>query len=229
MNVAIIPARGGSKRIPRKNIKLFAGKPILAHSILAAKNSGLFDKVMVSTDDQEIAEVAQKWGAEIPFLRPAHMADDHTVTIDVIQHAVQWLQENGHPYDYACCIYATAPFLRMEDLIKGYELLKRHREKCYAFSVCPFPSPIFRALKRTETNGLTMFWPEHLHTRSQDLPEAYHDIGQFYWGRAESFRQGLPIFAEHSLPVILPRYLAQDIDTPEDWRQAEIMYRVLKA
>ena len=226
MNAAIIPARGGSKRIPRKNIKSFCGKPIIAYSILAAKESGLFDKIIVSTDDHEIAEIAMEWGAEVPFFRPKQLSDDHTGTMDVINHAIEWLHANDAEYDYACCIYATAPLIRIEDLQQGYAQLK-NSDKQFAFSVTTFPSPIFRALKRTKTNGLAMFWPEHLNTRSQDLPEAYHDVGQFYWGTTEAFLKGLPLFDEHALPIVIPRFLAQDIDTPEDWEQTELMYKAV--
>jgi len=226
MNVAIIPARGGSKRIPRKNIKNFCGKPIIAYSIITAQKSGLFDKIIISTDDHEIAETAVKWGAEVPFIRPIHLADDFTGTNEVIKHAIEWLHANDAVYDYACGIYATAPFVRIEDLKKGYEQLQ-NSDKLFAYSVTTFPSPIFRALKLTKSNGLAMFWPEHLNTRSQDLPEAYHDVGQFYWGKTAAFLQEAPLAAEHSVPIILPRYLAQDIDTPEDWDQAELIYQAL--
>lgn len=226
MNVAIIPARGGSKRIPRKNIKQFCGKPIIAHSILAARQSGLFDRIIVSTDDKEISEVASAWGADVPFVRPQELADDHTVTTDVIHHAIEWLHANDTVYEYACCIYPTAPLIRAEDLRQGYEQLS-NSDKLFALSVTEFPSPIFRALKKTKSNGLAMFWPEYLNTRSQDLPEAYHDAGQFYWGRAKAFLMGLSMFEEHSLPIVLSRCLVQDIDTPADWEQAERMYQLI--
>jgi pseudaminic acid cytidylyltransferase len=226
MNVAIIPARGGSKRIPRKNIKHFCGKPIIAYSILAAKKSALFDRIIVSTDDQEIADIAEHWGADIPFLRPKELADDHTVTMSVINHAIAWLHANDTVYDYACCIYPTAPLIRTKDLQQGYWQL-RQSDKLFAFSVTTFPSSIFRALKRTNTNGLAMFWPEHLNTRSQDLPEAYHDAGQFYWGKTEAFLKGLHMFDEHALPIVLPRFRAQDIDTHEDWQMVEMTYQTI--
>ena len=226
MNIAIIPARGGSKRIPRKNIKLFCGKPIIAYSIMAAKKTKLFDRVIVSTDDHEIANVALEWGAEIPFMRPQHLADDYTTTLDVITHAINWLNKNDAFYDHTCCIYATAPFIRISDLKKGYELLKNN-DTNFSFPVTTFPSSIFRALKLTENNTLKMFWPEHLNTRTQDLPEAYHDVGQFYWGKTEAFLENRTILNEHSSPVVIPRYLAQDIDTPEDWEQAELIYSIL--
>ncbi len=226
MNVAIIPARGGSKRIPKKNIKNFLGKPIIAYSIMAAEKSGLFERIVVSTDDREIADTAIQYGAEVPFIRPETLADDHTGTLEVIRHAVDWLRDNDRLYDYACCIYATAPFIRIRDLKKGYERLKKSR-KSFAFSITSFPSPIFRALKLTDTGELAMFWPENYPKRSQDLPEAYHDAGQFYWGRSEAFLQKTSLFESNAVPIILPRYLAQDIDTPGDWHQAELIYQAL--
>lgn len=226
MNLAVIPARGGSKRIPRKNIKPFCGKPMIAHSILAALDSGLFDRIIVSTDDVEIAETALQWGAEVPFMRPASLSDDHTGTMEVMAHAVDWIHANDPAYDYTCCIYATAPFIRLQDLKMGHALVTDGQSQ-YAFSVTTFPSPIFRALKISDSDTIEMFWPEHRFTRSQDLPEAYHDVGQFYWGTTQAFRESLPLFSRHAKPVIIPRYLAQDIDTPEDWDQAEIMYQLI--
>ncbi len=225
-SVAIIPARGGSKRIPRKNIKLFCGKPMIAYSIMAAKNTNLFDRIIVSTDDREIADTALEWGAEVPFTRPSKLADDYTTTIDVIKHALEWLNENDGTYHLACCIYATAPFVRISDLNKGYQLVK-DAPSYFSFPVTTFPSPIFRALKLTKNNHLEMFWPEHLNTRTQDLTEAYHDAGQFYWGKTDAFLKADSIFGGDSCPVIIPRHLAQDIDTPEDWKQAELLYQTL--
>ena len=224
--VAIIPARGGSKRIPRKNIKLFCGKPIIAYSILAALESGLFDRIIVSTDDREIAETAVEWGADVPFTRPAELADDYTTTMAVIKHAIGWIQENEPGYEYACCIYPTAPFIREKDLREGFERLK-NKEVHFAFPVTSFASSIFRALKLTSDNRLGMFWPEYLNTRTQDLPEAYHDTGQFYWGKTAAFLNTDSIFEKHSSPIIIPRHLAQDIDTPEDWDLAELIFRSL--
>ncbi len=225
-NIAIIPARGGSKRIPRKNIKLFYGKPIIAYSIIAAQKTNLFERIIVSTDDREIADIAIEWGAEVPFMRPQHLSDDHATTIDVINHALKWLNENGGSYDHACCIYATAPFVRASDLKKGYDLLINN-DISFSFPITTFPSSIFRALQLTSNNRLKMFRPEHLNTRTQDLPEAYHDAGQFYWGKTSAFIENDSIFSEVSSPVIIPRYLAQDIDTPEDWTQAELFYQTL--
>ncbi|WP_028990748.1 pseudaminic acid cytidylyltransferase [Thermithiobacillus tepidarius DSM 3134] len=224
MKVAIIPARGGSKRIPRKNIKPFAGKPIIAHSIDAALRSALFDRIIVSTDDQEIAQVAQAFGAEIPFLRPPALADDFTGTNAVVKHAIQWLAQHGQAVNYACCIYATAPLLQAEHLREGYDkLLSSGRS--FAFSVTSFSFPIQRALRVTPDGGVGAIFPEHIFTRSQDLEETYHDAGQFYWGRAAAFLNDELTFSPASVPVILPRHLVQDIDTPEDWRRAELLFQ----
>lgn len=227
MNVAIIPARGGSKRIPRKNIRRFNGRPLLAYSIAAALESCCFDRVIVSTEDQEVAEVARCEGAEVPFVRPAALADDYVGTVPIIVHALQWLRDRGDAPDLACCLYATAPLLKAEDLRRGMELLRAAPEKQFAFSVTSFPFPIQRAVRLTADGGVEPFQPECIPMRSQDLEEAYHDAGQFYWGRTEAFLRKLPIFARHSLPVILPRHRVQDIDTPEDWVRAEYLHRAL--
>jgi N-acylneuraminate cytidylyltransferase len=228
MKVAIIPARGGSKRIPRKNIREFCGQPMIAWSIEAAKASGCFDQVIVSTDDEKIASVARKWGADVPFMRPAALSDDFTGTLPVIHHAVKWMNQNVASVKYACCIYATAPFVSKEDLLQGLQLLK-DTGSSYAFSVTSYAFPIQRAIRITGNGRVAMFNPEHFQTRSQDLEEAWHDAGQFYWGTAEAWCEERPIFSEDSVPVTLPRHRVQDIDTPEDWKRAELMYRVLQA
>lgn len=228
MKIAMIPARGGSKRIPRKNIKLFNGKSAIAYPIEAALASGCFDRVMVSTDDDEIAEVAARHGAEVPFRRPPELADDHATTIAVIQHAIAGLASQGTSPQWMCCIYATALFLQSEDLRRGWELLQQQGAD-YAFSVTSYAFPIQRAIRITPAGRVGMFQPEHLMTRSQDLEHAYHDAGQFYWGRAQAFSDGVALFSEASVPVVLPRYRVQDIDTPEDWVQAEMMYHAMTA
>lgn len=227
MKVAIIPARGGSKRIPRKNIKPFAGLPIIAYSIKAAQESGLFDRIIVTTDDEEIANVARAYGAEIPFIRPKELSDDHTATIPVIAHAIETLQNEGCEIEAVCCIYATAPFVRAEDIKSAYVAMIAHC-KSYAFPVTTFPFPIFRGVKRDEAGNIEMFWPEHFSIRSQDLPEAYHDVGQFYWGKPDAWLSGTAIFSKAATTIVLPRHLVQDIDTLEDWQRAEIMYKVIK-
>ena len=223
MRVAVIPARGGSKRIPRKNIKSFCGKPMIAYSIEAAQKSGVFDRIIVSSDDAEILQLSRELGAQTPFVRPAELSDDYIDTAPIIAHAIGELAKDG-PISSVCCIYATAPFVQADAIREGYELLTKHRAQ-YAFSITTFPFPIFRAVHLNDAGGVEMFWPEHLLTRSQDLPEAYHDAGQFYWGTPEAWLEKKPIFAPHSVPVILPRHLVQDIDTPEDWERAELMYR----
>ena len=225
--VAIIPARGGSKRIPRKNIREFCGKPMIAWSIEAAKLSGCFDRVIVSTDDAQIVEVAKEYGAEVPFIRPPELSDDYTGTLPVIRHAVEWLQQNGEPVDYTCCIYATAPFISPEDLQRGLDLI-RQEAASYAFSVTSYAFPIQRAIRLTEGGRVAMFNPEHFSTRSQDLEEAWHDAGQFYWGAADAWLKERPIFSGAALPVKLPRHRVQDIDTPEDWVRAEWMFKAIK-
>ncbi|MBP7392377.1 MAG: pseudaminic acid cytidylyltransferase [Zoogloea sp.] len=227
MKVAIIPARGGSKRIPRKNVRLFAGKPIIAHSIGAALDSGCFDRVIVSTDDAEIAAVAREWGAETPFVRPPELADDHTGTNAVVKHAINWLAEQGTPATYACCIYATAPFVQARYLQEGLaRLLERRRG--YAFSVTSFPFPIQRAIRINAEGAVEAIWPENIFRRSQDLEEAFHDAGQFYWGSTDAYLTDEVVFSPASVPIVLPRHLVQDIDTFEDWRRAELMFRVIQ-
>lgn len=226
MIVAIIPARGGSKRIPRKNIKEFHGKPMIAYSIEAAIASGCFDKVIVSTDDEEIAAISVALGAEVPFLRPAEVSDDYATTSDVMAHAIHWFQSVDWDVEAVCCLYATAPFVLPEDLQQGYALLCDSDVK-FTFSATSFPFPIQRAIKLDEFGAVSMFSPENEQLRSQDLEEAYHDAGQFYWGKTSAFLAKLSIFSPHSKAVLLPRNRVQDIDTLEDWELAESLYSVL--
>lgn len=222
MKVAVIPARGGSKRIPRKNIKNFFGKPMIAWAIEVAIASGLFDQIIVSTDDLEIAEVAKNYGAEVPFLRPAALSNDYAETTEVIAHAIQWLIDQGLSISAVCCIYATAPFAEVNDLIKGLQALESGRWR-YAFSATDFAAPIFRAFTETPEGGIEMFFPEHFSTRSQDLPRALHDAGQFYWGQPSAWLEGKRMFERHSIPIIIPRWRLQDIDNEEDWIRAEML------
>ena len=228
MSIAIIPARGGSKRIPRKNIRAFCGKPIIAWPIEAARTSGCFEHVIVSTDDPEIAEIARGYGAEAPFRRPAQISDDHTGTTAVVAHAVQWSLQAGYESGHVCCIYATAPFVSGPDLRRGLEALEGSGAD-YAFSVTTYPFPVQRAIRITAADRVEMLYPEYRDARSQDLEEAYHDAGQFYWGRAEAWLGRREIFSGGSVPVILPRHRVQDIDTPEDWERAEWMFHALRA
>ncbi|MFK3776280.1 pseudaminic acid cytidylyltransferase [Pseudomonas sp. NPDC089406] len=228
MNIAVIPARGGSKRIPRKNIKPFCGRPMIAWSILAAQQSGLFERIIVSTDDPEIAELARACGAETPFVRPPELSDDHAGTTEVVAHAAQWLQQQGVAFDALCCIYATAPLLHPADLSRGLEALQSGNW-AYAFSVTEFASPVFRAFQALPDGGLGMLFPEHFPTRSQDLPSALHDAAQFYWGRPDAWLQQLRIFDAHSAPVRLPRWRVQDIDDMDDWVRAELIFKAIQA
>lgn len=226
MNIAIIPARGGSKRIPRKNIKPFCDKPMIAWSIEAAKASDLFDRIIVSTDDVEIAKVSKHWGAEVPFMRPAELSNDHAATTEVIAHATQWALDQSLDVDAICCIYATAPFIQVDDLKRGLAALESG-DWAYAFTVTDFAAPIFRSFKQNADGGIEMFYPEHFLTRSQDLPAALHDAGQFYWGRPSAWLEGKRIFDRHSIPVLIPRWRVQDIDTQDDWERAEIVAPVI--
>ena len=227
MIIAIIPARGGSKRIPRKNIKLFAGQPIIAWSIFAALESKCFDKVIVSTDDPEVASISRRIGAEIPFIRPATLSDDYTGTIPVVAHAITELQQ-CFSVTAACCIYATAPLIQSDDIRRGFDILqKSHCD--YAFSVTSYEFPIQRALRVTAQNRIEMFDPQHCDTRSQDLESAWHDAGHFYWGRTSAWLEARSIFSNRSVPVMIPRTRAQDIDTPEDWDHAEWLFQMQRA
>ena len=226
LTVAIIPARGGSKRIPKKNIRLFAGKPIIAYSIEAANKTRLFNHIIVSTDSSEIADVAIEHGANVPFLRPPELSDDFTATAPVLLHALEWVRENLGKVDHICCIYPTAPFLSVGDLLKSYSLI-RDKQTDSVFSVTTFSYPIFRALKIDDGGYLRMIWTEHINSRSQDLPESYHDAGMFYWLNANKFAEKKAVLTDNSIGYILPRYRVQDIDTEEDWKNAELMFKAL--
>ena len=228
MRLAVIPARGGSKRIPRKNIKPFGGLPMIAWSIAAAKQSGCFDRIIVSTDDAEIARVAQTYGAEVPFVRPPELSDDHTSTIPVIAHTIAWHNLHGQAVTQVCCIYATAPFLQAVDLQRGLHTLESTGAQ-YAFSVTSYSSPIQRAIRITADQRIEMFNPEYFNTRSQDLQEAFHDAGQFYWGRAAAWLTRKPLFSHDAAPVQLPRNRVQDIDTAEDWERAEWLFKAMQS
>lgn len=228
MKLAVIPARGGSKRIPKKNVRDFCGRPMLSWSISAALESGCFSRVVVSTDDDEIAATALAAGAEVPFMRPSSLSDDYTGTIPVIRHAIEELSDEATPINLVCCIYATAPFVRPEDIRSGLQKIEQEQSE-YAFSVTSYPFPIQRAIRLSDSGRISMFQPEHFNTRSQDLEEAFHDAGQFYWGQARAWIQGTPIFADTSVPVILPRHRVQDIDTPEDWERAEWLFRAMSS
>jgi pseudaminic acid cytidylyltransferase len=222
----VIPARGGSKRIPRKNIRHFRGQPMIAWSIQAALGTGRFDRVLVSTDDPEIAAVAQGYGASVPFLRPTALADDFVGTTDVVVHAIEQLLCDGESPSLVCCLYATAPFVRPQDLEAGYELWLKHASMRPVFSAATYAFPVQRAFVISDDGAAEMLRPELYHARSQDLPEAYHDAGQFYWADVQQWR-ARPQFSRGCVPLILPRWRVQDVDTEEDWRQAELLHQLL--
>lgn len=222
--IAIIPARGDSKRIPGKNVREFCGKPLLVYSIEAALETGIFERVIVSTDCEEIARVARKHGAETPFIRPENLADDHIGIGAAVDHAIGLLASAGQSIDYACCIFATAPLMKSTDLVRGLDAIKETREYSGSLSVTTFDFPVQRALRVDEHGALNMIQPEYQMTRSQDLEETYHDAGQFFWMRMEN---GKPASGLQKA-VFVDRYRVQDIDTPEDWRMAECQYRALK-
>lgn len=224
-SVAIITARGGSKRIPRKNVKDFLGKPIIAYSITAALQSRCFDEVMVSTDDKEIAEIAIAHGAHIPFYRSSKTSDDFATTAEVLNEVLEEYQNRGTEFNYACCIYPTAPFVSSKKLIEAFDQLKKF-DADTAFPVVRFSYPIQRALK-IENNKLVMYWPEHINSRSQDLTPAFHDAGQFYWVNVARFLGDKKLFTDNSVPILMPETEVQDIDTEEDWEIAEMKYQVL--
>ena len=225
MKIAVIPARGGSKRILRKNIKEFCGKPMIAHAISAAKQSDLFEHVVVSTDDEEIARIANEYGAETPFRRPAELADDYTPTVPVIAHAITACQALGWHIDYACCIYPGVPFIQIDDLKRGFELLQVS-QAAYSFPITEFPSAIQRALRRLPSGQMQPFYPEYELTRTQDLEHAYHDAGQFYWGKPEAWLTNKNVHS-NGVGLPIPNWRVVDIDTPDDWARAEILYTAL--
>lgn len=225
MNIAVIPARGGSKRIPRKNIKLFCGKPMIAYAIIAAQKTGLFDHVVVSTDDIEIAEVAQQWGAEVPFMRPPELADDYTGTVPVIAHAIQALQQKYQDINYVCCIYPATPLIQETDIKAALELLIA-TEAPYTFPITQFPSAVQRSLKRDKNGRVRPFYPEFEQTRTQDLEPAYYDAGQFYWGTPQAWLDGVGVHSE-GVGLVIPNWRVVDVDTQEDWEKAELLYKAL--
>ena len=223
MNIAIIPARGGSKRIPRKNIKPFAGQPMIAYAINAAHDSGLFDHVIVSTDDAEISEIAKQFGAETPFIRPSSLADDHTPTVPVIANAISNCEAIGWESKYVCCIYPGVPFIQIDDLKAALELIE-YSDSEYCFPITEYPSAIQRALKRSPQGRMSSIYPEYELTRTQDLVPAFYDAGQFYWGQRAAWLNN-PRIHSSGVGLPIPAWRVVDIDTPEDWERAEIMYR----
>lgn len=226
MTLAVIPARGGSKRIPRKNIRSFAGKPMIAFAIDAALSSGQFKHVVVSTDDAEIAEIARRHGADVPFLRPAELSDDFTPTVPVVAHAIAACCDLGMAAELVCCIYPGVPMIDPADLVAAREQLMA-TSAGYAFPVAPFPAAIQRALRRDKETGTARpFNPEYVNTRTQDLEPAFFDAGQFYWGRRQAWLNGLSIHG-NGTTIVLPEWRVVDIDTLDDWDRAELLYRAL--
>ncbi|MFC2570823.1 MAG: pseudaminic acid cytidylyltransferase [Campylobacter sp.] len=225
--IAVIPARGGSKRIPRKNIKPFCGKPMIAYSIEAAIRAGIFDEIIVSTDDEEIADIAKTAGASVPFMRPKELSDDYTATGAVVEHAIKFLQARGDRIKFVCTIYATAPLIDEFYIKLGLEKLRASNAK-NAFSCTSMPFPIWRTFKIAKDGRCEMFWRENFAKRSQDLEEAYQDAGQFYWTNLDAPSSDEIFFGRDSIAIVLPRHLVQDIDTPQDWIRAEFLYEAVQ-
>jgi N-acylneuraminate cytidylyltransferase len=223
-NICIIPARGGSKRVPRKNIKLFYGKPIIAYSIEAAIKINLFDEVMVSTDDEEIANIAQQYGAKVPFFRSSQNSNDFATTLDVINEVINEYRLRNIFYENVCCIYPTAPLIKLKDLFDGYEILTKNNNIDVVYPITSFTYPILRSLVIDDNGNIKMRWPEFERSRSQDLPAAYHDSGQWYWYSSRSLKSGT---FNNSKPIILDSLSVQDIDNEEDWTLAELKYKIL--
>jgi pseudaminic acid cytidylyltransferase len=226
--LCIIPARGGSKRIPRKNIRKFLGKPIISYTIEAALESGFFDKVMVSTDDNEIAEVSKQYGAEIPFMRSASTSDDFATTADVIAEVLTQYENEGISFEYACCCYATAPFTTSKRLAEGFDKLIAENVDS-VFPISAFSYPIFRSLKKSDDGRVGMNWPENLNKRSQDFPEAFHDAGQWYWFVVDRFLKSGQLFTNNSFGLEISPLEVQDIDNEHDWHLAELKYGYLQS
>lgn len=224
MNLAVIPARGGSKRVPRKNVRPFADRPMIGYAIDAARRSGLFEHIVVSTDDAEVAAVARGLGAEVPFLRPAELADDFTPTVPVIAHAIRACAELGWAGGRVCCLYPAVPLLQPESLVQALALLDGS-DAPYAFPVLAYRAPIQRALMRNALGRSAPLQPQYMQTRTQDLTPAFHDAGQFYWGRAEAWLAGTPLHAD-ACTLVCDEGSVVDIDTEADWALAEALYRV---
>ena len=226
MNIAIIPARGGSKRIRKKNIKFFFGKPMISYSIEVAKKSKLFDRIIISTDDSETIDIAKKCGAEIPFIRPNELSGDHVGTNDVMEHAVKFIMSDRPNLTAVCCIYPTVPLLMKEDLIKGFQLFNSGKWQ-FVFSATKYSYSVFRSFTKNEKGSLKMLYPQHWNSNSQDLEEVMHDAGQFYWGSPKAWLNKELRYNDHTTVIELPNWRVQDINTLEDWHQAEKKYEIL--
>lgn len=227
MKLAVIPARGGSKRIPRKNIKPFCGKSMIAWSIEAALQSDCFDEVIVSTDDAEIADVARQWGAGVPFIRPADLADDLTPTVPVVAHAVNYCLDLGWRVEHACCIYPCAPLLHIDDLREAFELLMTLDTE-YVYPVTEYPHPVQRAMRRMPDGAMRFVSSEHELTRTQDLEKLFHDAGQFYFGKASAWLEDKKMHTA-GIGMPIPSWRVVDIDTEDDWKRAELAFMALRA
>lgn len=226
MNIAIIPARGGSKRIPKKNIREFRGKPIISWSINAALESKCFDEVIVSTDCKEIAEIAKQAGALVPFLRPEKLSNDFATTRDVVLHSIDWLNLSKYSVDYLCCLYATAPFINSNDILNAFNLIKNNKEEIFTFTATSFSFPIQRAIKINNKGISSMFYPNNFNIRSQDLERAYHDAGQFYIAAPKTWINRENLF-ENAKPIVIPNWRVQDIDEEDDWKRAELLHKMI--
>lgn len=224
-NLCIIPARGGSKRIPRKNIKPFMGKPIMAYSIEAALKSGLFDEVMVSTDDEKFAEVARQYGASVPFLRSEATANDYATTVDVLLEVIETYKQRGMVFDTICCLYSTAPFVTPDRLQEAYSKLSDNVNAC--FTMVEYSYPIQRSLRINEAGLVEMKYPEYLKKRTQDLEKVYHDAGQFYFVKTKTLIEENTVWCKHTAPLVLSELEVQDLDTLTDWQLAEMKYELL--
>lgn len=224
MNLCVIPARGGSKRVPRKNIRSFLGKPVIAYTIEAALESGIYDEVMVSTEDEEIAQIAQEYGAKVPYFRPMELADDHSTTADVVLNVIDWYEQQGHEIDMVSYLYPVNPFLTKELLLTGYEQWQAS-ELPYCFAVCEFHSAPQRGLAMNEDGSMRAMFPQYRNTRTQDIEKMYYDTGMFYFNEAKAYKEGVPVHSEAATAYVLPRHLAHDIDTEEDWKFAELVYQ----
>jgi pseudaminic acid cytidylyltransferase len=226
MNIAVIPARGGSKRIPKKNIKPFYGKPIIYWPIKKAIKSNLFDKIIVSTDDNQIRDLAKEYGAEVPFVRPKAISDDYTATSDVIVHAIEFFKKKSYEIDNVCCLYPTSVFFSKDDLASGFKALKKKKWK-FSLSVTKYNYPIARSFELIKDGGLKMIYPENFSKRTQDFKTLYHDAAQFYWGKKSAWLEKSQLFGQSSFPIKIPSWKIQDIDEIEDWKRAELLFRLI--
>ena len=227
IKIAIIPARSGSKRVPKKNIKSFFGKPLIAHTIIKLKKSKIFDHIIVSTDSKKIASISKKYGADVPFLRPKNLSGDKPGTFQVLKHAVSWLNKKGFDPELVCCVYPTAVLLQIKDLKYGLKAIKTKKWN-YVISATTFEHPIFRSFKNTTKGKIKLIYPKKIEKNTQNFEDVYHDAGQFYWGKKESWLKKSKIIGPRSKMIPIPRWRTQDIDTMNDWHKAKIIFQLLK-